>query len=454
MKISNNKRKGKSFSYNIFNDLLEAETDDSKDENQISDNEDESENNDDSYFYDDEKVLSEEIIKYPEKNVIKPEQINQTFIKQEIYAVNFPPLISSPYPPGLEYYNSNDIIRNIQSQPLNQPQTYHLLQRNSSPIEIKFLPNINKIPLDFSKEKSNKFLIQEPLPHPKIYHKNDFTFRDIKGQKNKNIIPTKKFVFGNRGNKDVKCIKSFGIILFVNENNYWRNNTTLINQENIKYLLYQRRDTYAFMDFMRGLWNDDAKMFTLLSQISKDERKRLLTFSFDDLWEDLWVSHSIDVTGIYIAGKDRAKKKFNSVKDKIFIFLEQTNTSNIVCDAPWGFPKGKKNSKETDIDCAIREFCEETKFNITKNDILTELGTIIEWYEADNNKYYTTFYYIAQVPNLLPVKYINTPGCIRTSAVSDEVSNLIWATYSDSTLLLDEQKKCILNEAHSRIINN
>ena len=219
----------------------------------------------------------------------------------------------------------------------------------------------------------------------------------------------------------------------------------------IYYLIYQRRDTYGFMDFMRGLWNDDTKMYSLLSMISKDERKRLLNYNFDDLWEDLWMSHSPDPTGIYVAGKERARKKFYLVKEKVYAFL-QNPTNAVVCDAPWGFPKGKKNSKEGDIECAKREFFEETRIDPVNINILTDLGIIIENYVADNDKYYTTFYYIAETSNILPVKHMPTPGCIRTSAVSDEVANLIWATYSDSSLLLDHQKRCILEEAHARII--
>ena len=29
----------------------------------------------------------------------------------------------------------------------------------------------------------------------------------------------------------------------------------------------------------------------------------------------------------------------------------------------WGFPKGRRNNKEKDINCAIREFYEETNFD-------------------------------------------------------------------------------------------
>ncbi len=40
--------------------------------------------------------------------------------------------------------------------------------------------------------------------------------------------------------------------------------------------------------------------------------------------------------------------------------MEETNTSWI--EPEWGFPKGRRNNQETDLDCALREFKEETEY--------------------------------------------------------------------------------------------
>lgn len=495
------KRKGKTLPYNIFNDLLEYENEPNIQENSEPENSEE-----ENYFYEDETKIDKDdffeesknidVIKYPEKTDSESNTLNANISDSNILDANidlssldekkqneFPPEDIS-YPPGFERHEESN--KSFE----NNSNTYTFLQRNNIPIVINFKTNEipyknnfrstffhNKYPYHRVFDNSQKSIKSSDLfipfsstkSHDLTFRKSDFSFRDIKPfqkennenssfseiPKNKSMIPTKKFTFGNRGTKDMKCIKSFGIILFTNQNKNWRkineNSNNMKDDSQIYYLIYQRRDTYGFMDFMRGLWNDDTKMYSLLSMISKDERKRLLNYNFDDLWEDLWMSHSPDPTGIYVAGKERARKKFYSVKEKVTSFL-QNPANKVVCDAPWGFPKGKKNSKEGDIECAKREFFEETRIDPVNINILTDLGIIIENYVADNDKYYTTFYYIAETSNILPVKHMPTPGCIRTSAVSDEVANLIWATYLDSSLLLDDQKRCILEEAHSRII--
>lgn len=491
---TNNSKKHES--YNIFNDLMEYEVPETDKNN--SDNE----SDDSDYLYsknseyvstnlkEDTNFFNEDIIKYPEKEKNKkkeeniPEKEENEFLNDD-----FPPLggnerkfispngdskkyYSNSYPPGLEHFNSEN--------------TFKLLQKNDVPIVFSSHSTLLKKSINYYKKPYYKNNVSYPIfldkSRDSIFNQaeNSYVDKSQRDYDKSKGIPTKKFTFGNikpYDMKTLKCIKSFGIILFtknnilskskselLEQNKNWRNeiyfgkgepysSDLYTNKKNeLTYLIYQRRDTYGFMDFMRGLWNDDKKMFFLLSMISKDERKRLLNYNFDELWEDLWMSHSPDPTGIYIAGRERARKKFNMVREKVLAYLNDPN-NNVVCDSPWGFPKGKKNSREGDIECAKREFFEETKIDPSNINILPELGTIIERYVADNDKYYTTFYYIAETSNILPIKHMPTPGCIRTSAVSDEVANLIWATYSDSSLLLDDQKRCILEEAHSRIMN-
>jgi predicted NUDIX family NTP pyrophosphohydrolase len=42
----------------------------------------------------------------------------------------------------------------------------------------------------------------------------------------------------------------------------------------------------------------------------------------------------------------------------------------------WGIPKGKKEEGETDIECAIREFQEETNFKVKNKTKLIDLGEL------------------------------------------------------------------------------
>jgi 8-oxo-dGTP pyrophosphatase MutT (NUDIX family) len=38
-----------------------------------------------------------------------------------------------------------------------------------------------------------------------------------------------------------------------------------------------------------------------------------------------------------------------------------SGTANNFLEPEWSFPKGRRKIKENDLDCAVREFCEETQ---------------------------------------------------------------------------------------------
>ena len=59
-------------------------------------------------------------------------------------------------------------------------------------------------------------------------------------------------------------ITSYGIILFVQR----KDEDFKIDQTKIQFLLYQRRDTYEYIEFVRGMWEtmeDVKRFFSLMS---------------------------------------------------------------------------------------------------------------------------------------------------------------------------------------------
>ena len=61
----------------------------------------------------------------------------------------------------------------------------------------------------------------------------------------------------------------------------------------------------------------------------------------------------------------------------------------------WGFPKGKKDPNEDELDCAKREFKEETDFNNDEYTLL-KMNPINELFMGSNKIKYKNKYYIAQ----------------------------------------------------------
>src|SRR3989344_295677 len=145
----------------------------------------------------------------------------------------------------------------------------------------------------------------------------------------------------------------------------------------LKYLFIKRKHSISYIEFIRGRYiyekNNKTCIDTkyvnyLFINMTRSERLRLITDLFEDLWDELW---SFD--------KKTKKFEFNEAQDKFNLLkkgiklnnktlsLEYilSQTSSIFEDPEWGFPKGRKNQLESEIDTAYREFQEETNFPIT-----------------------------------------------------------------------------------------
>jgi len=197
-------------------------------------------------------------------------------------------------------------------------------------------------------------------------------------------------------------ITSYGLILFYMD----KKNPVLPIP---KFLIYQRRDNYEYIDILRGNWNNEKRLKELFAALSPDEKCRIRDYTFEELWDDLWVSRE---NAIHKDGFDKAKKRYEMIKAKIPEYLKEGLEFEGSClEPPWGFPKGKKNEaeKETDKECALRETAEETGFSM-EDVVIWETNHFVENYKGNNGKPYCTYYYIAETITPFPVKRVETPG--------------------------------------------
>ena len=74
--------------------------------------------------------------------------------------------------------------------------------------------------------------------------------------------------------------------------------------------------------------------------------------------------------------------------------LIERSTTNWLCPE-WGFPKGRRNINERDINCAMREFYEETGYNKNQISIIKNISPIEEIFFGSNYKSYKHKYYLA-----------------------------------------------------------
>jgi 8-oxo-dGTP pyrophosphatase MutT (NUDIX family) len=215
-------------------------------------------------------------------------------------------------------------------------------------------------------------------------------------------------------------ITSFGIIAF------------RIFENKLQYLMIRRKDTLGYIDFMRGkysIYNKDY-ILNMLKQMTVEEKDLLSLGDFNLLWKRIWGDEII--SNQYKSEENISREKFNALvsgvlfKNDFFtlnMLIEESNKYDIWTEPEWGFPKGRRNYQESDYDCALREFQEETGYNMKQ---LKNIKNILPYeeiftgsnYKSYKHKYYLTFMKLQHT--LLTNKFEPT-----------EVSKMEWKNFDD-----------------------
>lgn len=198
-------------------------------------------------------------------------------------------------------------------------------------------------------------------------------------------------------------------------------------QKNIEFLLVQRRDSIGFIELLRAKYKltDIAYIRQQIMGMTNQERKSLLEKTFDDLWIGLWGKPTIPENRQYKQEYEIAKQKFELLKsgfehNSSIITLESLlQTTPVLYDSPeWGFPKGRRNTFETNYKCAIREFCEETGLAPDDVKIFENINPISETFYGNNNIHYSHVYYIGHVQNATKVE-VKHDNLVMTREIGD-----------------------------------
>jgi ADP-ribose pyrophosphatase YjhB (NUDIX family) len=158
----------------------------------------------------------------------------------------------------------------------------------------------------------------------------------------------------------------------------------------VKILLIQRKDTIGYIDFIRGKYDNEVQLIKDLNEMTPCEVERLKTYCFDKLWDDLWADHTCKY---YRNDKRNAKYKYEKLN--IPYLISQSKQKWVYQE--YGLPKGRRNMKEKNRDCAEREFQEETGYESDNYIIIKQLGKIEENFTGTNGVCYKHIYYIAKI---------------------------------------------------------
>jgi 8-oxo-dGTP pyrophosphatase MutT (NUDIX family) len=159
------------------------------------------------------------------------------------------------------------------------------------------------------------------------------------------------------------------------------------------------------------------------------------------------ISFSRNTTSIPV--KDKIRWLINGVDNKgdkyhLMSLIQETETDDCIQweDPEWGFPKGRRNSQETDYDCALREFSEETGIPISKLQNVRNVVPFEELFTGSNYKSYRHKYF------LMYMNYSESSE-LNTSFQRNEVSKIAWKSIDECIKIIRpynlEKKRMIQN---------
>jgi ADP-ribose pyrophosphatase YjhB (NUDIX family) len=227
---------------------------------------------------------------------------------------------------------------------------------------------------------------------------------------------------GKQGHQFHQCklpITSYGVILF-------RSST-----KGIQYLMIRRKDSFGYIDFIRGKYvlNNLEHIQSMFNEMSILEREKIATTDFETLWKMMWGETAI---GSQYKGEELAsQKKFEALKTGVLMGVngEIITLKNLIDNSTtkwketeWEFPKGRRNYQEKDLDCALREFEEETGLSKKDIKIVENILPFEEIFLGSNHKSYKHKYFLA---------YTDKTTDELHNYQQTEVSKLVWKTLEE-----------------------
>ncbi len=185
----------------------------------------------------------------------------------------------------------------------------------------------------------------------------------------------------------------------------------------IEFLLVNRRHSLNYIDFIRGKYNinDIDKINNMCSLMSIDEINMIKNNNFNTLWCNLWLKNAYKKK--YLEEMNLSKIKFNHLRELGIL----NNINSNYLSTEWEIPKGKKKSNETNLQCAMREFQEETSLSNKEYELLSCLDPIHDIFIGTNNIEYKHIFYTTLYDNNIDI--INYKN--------NEIEEIKWCKWSD-----------------------
>ena len=264
-------------------------------------------------------------------------------------------------------------------------------------------------------------------------------------------------------------ITSYGLVcvhLNRKQNIKGRKNQLKYIDDNIRYLMIRKRNSFTYIEFMRAKYDllEPEYIQKLFNHMTLYERELIMKNKFNFLWNNLWC--------IKKNGMTNPKNKSDFYKGIIKYNILQNgyhcstdgqfySTATFVknCNKDykfpeWYFPKGRKNQYESNVNCAKREFMEETNIRYNDFDVIHDLEKADELHKGTNGVTYKTVFYPAKYHHDYVPQY-NPKN--RNKFQKQEVGDVKWLTLKESLLMFRDYEQTKINmikKMHKKLVLN
>jgi ADP-ribose pyrophosphatase YjhB (NUDIX family) len=239
-------------------------------------------------------------------------------------------------------------------------------------------------------------------------------------------------------------IISYGIILF----RKILNKTTQKNET--QYLMIRRKDSFGYIDFIRGKYvlHNKLQIQNIFNEMTIIEKNNIINYDFNHLWNLMWYDCSLK--NKYINQEIASAKKFDMIKNGLVNDNEESicltdlinNSTTNWSESEWEFPKGRRNNSEKILDCAMREFEEETGISTNDITLINNVSAFEEIFIGSNLNAYKHKYFLAYYSSNNTIDNMN-------NYQKSEVSKIEWKTLNECLESIRpynlEKKKIITN---------
>ena len=215
---------------------------------------------------------------------------------------------------------------------------------------------------------------------------------------NKNNICNNCCKQGHQFHQCKSPITSYGMIVFRS------------SEYGLQYLMIRRKNSFGYIDFIRGKYihNNLEHLEAIFNEMSIEEKEQIKNNDFNTLWRTMWGIQNTSIQNQYKGEECASQKKFETLKNGLpigqngeIITLDSliNNSTTKWKETEWEFPKGRRNFQEKDLDCALREFEEETGYSKKDIKVIENLLPFEEMFLGSNHKAYKHKYFLGYTEN-------------------------------------------------------